>query len=56
MLVHFGANEIGLIALMKVKHWIGGPSSLILIFTFSTTTALGLSQLRISNHAEIYPI
>ena len=66
-LVHFGANEIGLPVLMRVKYWTGaggrvsssyiiGPSSLIWIFTFSTTTALGLSQLRRSNHAKIYPI
>lgn len=66
MLVHFGANEIGLRVLMRVKYWIGaggrvsssyiiGPSSLIWIFTVSTTTALGLSQLRRINHAKIYP-
>lgn len=64
MLVHFGANEIGLTVLMRVKHWTGGElisslyiigsNSLVLIFNFSTAT--GLSQLRISNHAKIYPI
>lgn len=69
MLVHFGANEIGLTVLIRVKHWVGEggqwpssshcrtePNSLILIFNFSTTTALGLSQLRVSNCAKIHPI
>lgn len=66
MLVHFGANEIGLTVLMKATHWIGrelssspyiiGLNSLILIFNLSTATVFGLSQLRIRNYAKIHPI